>query len=58
MQYYTSIWFPSEKQALEFAEKFKGKVYPEDFLGGYRVLYPLPYVDTDNVKFARANRKE
>jgi len=37
---YLKEWFPTEKEANDFAKKVKGNVYDADFLGGYEVMYP------------------
>lgn len=34
-------WFSEEKDAKDFARILNGKVYDEDFLGGYTVYYPV-----------------
>lgn len=38
---YEKKWFSTEIEAKIFAQKMNGKVYDEDFLGGYVVMYPV-----------------
>lgn len=45
-------WFSTEPEAKKFASKVDGKIYEEDFLGGYTVYYNESFITKFELKKA------